>query len=709
LEYKVDEATFEGISFPSETERQHFQAKYQTLTDEISHVPDKNMADFLFTSYVYLLKAKANGDNRIAPKETEAIKRFCREYMSTYDLKDNLLYDMAFGLNKYHKEQWDGFLSSGRMKHIVKSERTPEPRVTSAINYNDLLNSLPIKYAYDVVADKSQTYWIRLQAKKFIEDFTINQFKPEFEYYFSADVLRVIEIFLRLINLATAKDVTLIGDSIINHVKPFQFFMLMNVYAWRRKDKFAENRYRKFVLFIPRKNGKSWLVAVVKMLGLILLPNESELFSASNTREQAMQIRKEFENICGASPAISRYFKINRDVIQALHSNSEFKVLAGKPKDGSLPSIAAIDENGDAEVDNPVASSLEKGMSGSFQLLFYVSTAYEKYPSGMSVEVETAKSSLAPESDYLDEQLFAMLYTAQEPNLEWTSLEALEATNPLMWYTNRDQLISDQKTAIAQEHKRNAFQTRRLNIFLATNAGTSIAPIENLRACHKSTLDIDWNGRQCILGLDLSLGDDNSAINLVTHENGKYYVKQWVFIPEGRLVEKNATEKIDYRTWIVRNQVFATVDHASNSKMINYKTIENFIINLSKKYGVKISHIAYDHFNAGNLVQNLQDNELLYNTEFRVIQQNKTGRHFGISLLRQAIMQKRLFFDNSMMIHEWGAVQMKQTDNLYYVQKVETAKNKTDMVYSLINALDICNELYEVNHPEPVGEIVFEL
>lgn len=64
---------------------------------------------------------------------------------------------MAFDLNKYYKEQWDGYLSTGRMKHIVKSERSPEPRVTSAIDYNDLLNSKPLKFAYDVVADKSQT------------------------------------------------------------------------------------------------------------------------------------------------------------------------------------------------------------------------------------------------------------------------------------------------------------------------------------------------------------------------------------------------------------------------------------------------------------------------------------------------------------------------------------------------------------------------
>lgn len=124
--------------------------------------------------------------------------------------------------------------------------------------------------------------------------------------------------------------------------------------------------------------------------------------------------------------------------------------------------------------------------------------------------------------------------------------------------------------------------------------------------------------------------------------------------------------------------------------MINYKEIEDFIVNLPNQLDVKLTHIAYDHYNAGNLIQNLQSYDSLFNAKFQIIQQNKTGRHFGISLLRQAVMQKRLNFDNSIMIHEWGAVQMKMTDNLYYVEKVKTAKNKTDMVYSLINALDVC-------------------
>lgn len=701
MKYEINEAVFEGYDFPSNIEREQFQTKYKDLIDEIGHGMDKPMTDFLFTSYVCMLKARQNGDNRIITRsEYDSIKRFCRDYVNTHDLKDNVLYDMAFGLNNHHKEPWDGYFSHGRMKQVVKSEKSLKPRVTSAIDYNDLLNSAPVKFAYDVVNDKTECYWTRLQAKKFIEDFTVNQFKDDFPFYFNADVLRTLEVFLRQVNLATAKDVKLIGDSIANHIKPFQYFMLANVWSWRKKDDFAENRYRKFVLFIPRKNAKSWLVSAVKMFGLIMLPNNSELYSASNTREQATQIRKELINITDASPTIKRYFKINRDQVLALHSNNTFRVLSGKPKDGSLPSIAAIDENGDADVDNAVASSLVRGLAGSFQLAFYVSTAYAKFPSGMSVEVDTAKSSLDPDSKYCDERLFAMLYTAQEPNLEWTSHEALKATNPLMWEINRDTLISEQNEAIEQEVKRNDFKTRRLNIFLATNAGTSIAPIENLRACYNPAEDFDWRGRQCILGMDLSLGDDNSALSLITHHEGEYYVKQWVFVPEGRLDGKEKEEKVNYREFIRDNHVIATTDESSNSKMINYRTIENFIVSIPQHLGVEITHMAYDTFNAGNLIQNLQEYAVFYTTQFEMIRQSKAGRHFGVQLLRQIVMQQRLNYNNKMIESEWGAVQMGRTDNLYFVDKVKTALNKTDMIYSLINVLDTCNTLYEVNEKD---------
>ncbi|WP_026828215.1 hypothetical protein [Exiguobacterium artemiae] len=142
------------------------------------------------------------------------------------------------------------------MKQIVKSEQSLNSRISSSIDYNDLLNSESFKFAYDVINDESQAYWVSLQVKKFIEDFTVNHFKDDFDYYFNADVLRVIEVFLRLLNLATAKDVTLIGDPIINHAKPFQFFMLMNVFACEKKKNFRKIVIKSLYCLFHEKTAK---------------------------------------------------------------------------------------------------------------------------------------------------------------------------------------------------------------------------------------------------------------------------------------------------------------------------------------------------------------------------------------------------------------------------------------------------------------------
>ena len=50
-----------------------------------------------------------------------------------------------------------------------------------------------------------------------------------------------------------------------------------------------------------------------------------------------------------------------------------------------------------------------------------------------------------------------------------------------------------------------------------------------------------------------------------------------------------------------------------------------------------------------------------------------------------------------MIEYEWGAVQMRETDNLYIAEKVKGALHKTDMIFSLITGLVTCSELYEVN------------
>ena len=88
-----------------------------------------------------------------------------------------------------------------------------------------------------------------------------------------------------------------------------------------------------------------------------------------------------------------------------------------------------------------------------------------------------------------------------------------------------------------------------------------------------------------------------------------------------------------------RGQAIATEDQNSNSLIINYKTIESFIVSIPKHLDVNITHVSYDPYNADNLVQNLQAYEEFYTAQFEPITQSHTGRHTGVKLLREIVLQ----------------------------------------------------------------------
>ena len=58
--------------------------------------------------------------------------------------------------------------------------------------------------------------------------------------------------------------------------------------------------------------------------------------------------------------------------------------------------------------------------------------------------------------------------------------------------------------------------------------------------------NIDWSGRVVYLGLDLSETNDNTSVAMVgVDEDDNILAEVIAFIPEGRIEEKNAFEKID--------------------------------------------------------------------------------------------------------------------------------------------------------------------
>lgn len=110
-------------------------------------------------------------------------------------------------------------------------------------------------------------------------------------------------------------------------------------------------------------------------------------------------------------------------------------------------------------------------------------------------------------------------------------------------------------------------------------------------------------GRDCYAGLDLSSTSDITAFVLVfppRTEDEKYIVMPFFWLPEETLELRCRRDHVLYDVWERQGYINTT-----EGNVIHYGFIEQFIMDLGTHYHIK--EIAYDRWNATQMVQNLED------------------------------------------------------------------------------------------------------
>ena len=172
-------------------------------------------------------------------------------------------------------------------------------------------------------------------------------------------------------------------------------------------------------------------------------------------------------------------------------------------------------------------------------------------------------------------------------------------------------------------------------------------------------------------------------------ENNKILADSFAFIPEGRIKEKSAVEKVNYQELLKSGKVIAC-----GEKIIDYGIVEDFILNLETKYGVQIQAIGYDRWNALSTAQKLE--KAGYNMV--EIRQHSNTLHPATKRLKEKILSKEFSYtENKLLeINFQNARCVYDTNkNLYVAKKKSTGK--VDMVVSLINAMYLVEQDYFIN------------
>ena len=176
-------------------------------------------------------------------------------------------------------------------------------------------------YAKQVVNKeiKAPKYVIK-QCKEFIK---IADGKHK-KYFIDIKEVALIQNATKLMNMASGLKV---GATVYESLVGFQWLFIIAVLCIKHRDNPNKRRYETATLLISRKNGKTFLIAVLFALLLIIEPKFSEFYSVAADGELSRLIKKELEQLLATSPLLEKHFKVLRTHVECLLTKSMYKPL----------------------------------------------------------------------------------------------------------------------------------------------------------------------------------------------------------------------------------------------------------------------------------------------------------------------------------------------------------------------------------------------
>lgn len=479
-----------------------------------------------------------------------------------------------------------------------------------------------------------------------------------------------------------------LGCSMYDGLEDYAWFLIVAIFCTKLKNEQGLDirYYTTAVLEIARKNFKTFNSAVIFILLMLTEPQFSRFFSVAPDLKLSSELKNAIRKIIKVSPALSEdgVFKLLRSEIRCLLTDSEYTPLAYSEDrmDGKLANAFLADEAG-AMDSYPIEAMRSSQITLFNKLGIIISTQYPNDNNAMIDEIDISKKTL--DGLLENKRRFSLLYEPDDDLLQndrWQTDDlVIYQANPVA-VTNENvfNAIKEMRTmAILYENKRENFLCKHCNIKYKGLGVEGFIEVTKVREC-KTLLDKDfWKGKRVYLGLDLSMTDDNTAVAMVCEYDDKVYAKVWGFIPKEKKLLKIKKERVDYNKLIQQGVCFECGD-----EVIDYKYVEDFILNLEKEYGVEIVQIGYDRYNALSTVQKLES----AGYECVEIRQHSSVLHAPTKLLKELILQKKFAYDENLMleINFQNARCTEDTNLNKYVNK-KKSEGKVDMVVALINAM----------------------
>ena len=384
---------------------------------------------------------------------------------------------------------------------------------------------------------------------------------------------------------------------------PWQEQIIRDLFGIVKED--GNRQFLSAYVEIPKKNGKSELAAAIALY-LLYADGEAsaEVYGAACDRNQASIVFDVAKQMVGMSNPLNKRSKIMGATKRIVNYNNAgfYQVLSAETgtKHGLNVSGLVFDEI-HAQPNRHLYDVLTKGSGDAReQPLFFIITTAGTDKNSICYELHTKALDILS-GRKKDETFYPVVYGLANDE-DWQDEENWYKANPSLGHTIQiDRVREAYRNAIDNPAEENVFKQLRLNMWTSSTV-TWIAEHVYDKG-NRPIVESSLLGRECYAGLDLSSTSDITAFVLVfppRTEDESYIVLPYFWLPEDTLSLRCRRDHVFYDVWEHQGYLKTT-----EGNVVHYGFIERFIEDLSTKFNIK--EIAYDRWNATQMVQNLED------------------------------------------------------------------------------------------------------
>jgi len=462
----------------------------------------------------------------------------------------------------------------------------------------------------------------------------------------------------------------------------WQYEILWDVYGTVKEDGYRQYRYA--YLEIPKKNGKTSLIAAIALYHLVCDGPGGQIYCCAADRGQAELVYKAAIGMIEQEPEFDGILKVldSRKEIKNKLTGTTLKVLSAEAytKHGINPTVVIFDElHAQPNRDLWDVMTFGAGAARKEPIWWVITTAGDD-PDRKSIGWEIHERATKILNGELDDPYwYVKIYSAPEDADIFDEATWFKA-NPSLGHTISIESVRQEALAA-----RNSEAAERLFRWLRLNQWVSLKRTGWLPLTLWDQTKGRWSlselvGKRCYVGLDLSSTIDlTGAVYLFPPQEG---IPDWRFIhdawiPEDNMKERVKRDGVPYDRWVNAKYL-----HATPGNVVDYDFVEARLVAASKQYDIHT--IGADPWNSRMLTQRL----IRQGIDTVEIPQNMQHLSPAMKLIEQ--LMKR-----GLMTHEenpvarwcWGNVVVAVDGN----ENIKPMKNKSadriDLTVALIDAM----------------------